>query len=268
MANDKIHFWHYVLNEGGQPIQDAEIRLYLQDAPTTEAAIYTSENASISTTCSVADIKTDNDGYFEFWIEGETGSTGYAHTQEFILEWFKAGTAPGYIYNYNPWPNALVWRDTNSGADTTYQNKFVSNYLANKWHGHAISIVPSAAPHDLYPVDYESGCTNDRYNKVISNKFIYDILIDCNASDTYDLTSIYGNVQEHQELVSSWSVSGSFYYKDITHAGVTGNTVVKMVKTTGYEEIIPALVTRLSDTQTRVAIDENIQAYVTIQGSE
>jgi uncharacterized GH25 family protein len=70
---DRIHFWHYVLNEGGQPLENAEIRLYLQDSPTTEADIYTSPTAATSTTCSQADIKTDNDGYFEFWLEGEGG---------------------------------------------------------------------------------------------------------------------------------------------------------------------------------------------------
>jgi hypothetical protein len=138
---------------------------------------------------------------------------GYAHTTEFILEWFKAGIAPGYIYNYNPWPNALVWRDTDIGADVTYENKFVSNFLANKWYGHAISIVPSDAPHDLYPVDYESGCDDNTYNKVVSNKFIFDILVGCAAGDTFNLTSIYDNVQEHQELVSSWTASGGLYVK-------------------------------------------------------
>jgi hypothetical protein len=265
---ERIHFWHYVLNEGGQPIQNAEIRLYLQNAPTTEADIYLTQDAASSTKCSDADIKTDNDGYFEFWLEGEGGSGGYAHTTEFILEWYKAGIAPGYIYNYNPWPNALVWRDTNIGADVTYENKFVSNYLANKWFGHANAIVPSESPHDLHPVDYESGCDDNTYNKVVSNKFLYDILKGCEFGDTFNLTSIYDGVQEHQELVSSWTTSGSLYYKDITHAGVTGDTVVKMVKTTGYEEIVPAVVIRLSATTTRVAIDENIEAYVTIQGSE
>jgi hypothetical protein len=270
MENNRIHFWHYVLNESGQPIQDAEIRLYLQDSPTTEASIYTSESSSTFPTCSDADIKTDNDGYFEFWLEGEDSEGGYAHTTEFILEWYKAGTAPGYIYNYNPWPNALVWRDKNIGADVNYENKFISNYLANKWYGHANEIIPSASPHDIYPLDYESGCDDNTYNKVVSNKFIYDILVGSAAGDSFNLTSIYDGVQEHQELVAvgGWTTSGSLYYTDISHSNIAGDTVVKMVKTDGYEEIVPALVERLSYTITRVAIDDDIEAWVTIQGRE
>jgi len=272
VTSERIHFWHYVLNEGGQPIQNAEIRLYLQSSPTTEAEIYTSPIAVTSTTCSLADIKTDNDGYFEFWLEGEGGEGGYAHATEFILEWYKAGTAPGYIYNYNPWPNALVWRDKNIGADVNYENKFISNYLAEKWFGHANAIVPSASPHDLHPVDYQSGCDDNTYNKVVSNKFIYDIQVGAADGETFNLTSIYDGVQEHQKVVSAGNliVSGSLYYKDINHVGVTGDTVVKMVKIDGYEEIIPAVVQRLSSTSTRVAIDISAgytDVWVTIQGS-
>jgi len=265
---ERIHFWHYVLNEGGQPIQNAEIRLYLQNAPTTEADIYLTQDAASSTKCSVADIKTDNDGYFEFWLEGEGGSGGYAHTTEFILEWFKAGIAPGYIYNYNPWPNALVWRDVNVGADVTYENKFVSNYLVNKWFDHANAIVPSASPHDLHPVDYESGCDDNTYNKVVSNKFIYDILKGCEFGDTYNLNKIYDGVKEYHELVpaSGWSPSGSLYYQEFSHPDVTGDTVVRMVKTTGYEEIVPETVKRKNSTTTIVLVATSASAYVTIQG--
>ena len=266
----RTKIWHYVLNEGGQPIQNAEIRLYLQDSPTTESVIYATPSGG-ATTCSQADIKTDNDGYFEFWLEGETGTGGYAHTQEFILEWFKAGIAPGYVYNYNPWPNALVWRDTNIGADKTYENKFVSNYLVNKWYGHATAIVPSASPHDLYPVDYNSGCTDNTYNKVVSNKFIFDIRKNCSVAlsgSRYYLNKIYGGVRQHTEPITSWSTSGDYYYMNISHPTVNGDSVVRVVNSDTKEEIVPAVITRLSANITRVAVDEDINAYVTIQGSE
>jgi hypothetical protein len=269
-TTERIHLWHYVLNDAGQPIENAEIRLYLQSAPTTEADIYLTPTAATSTTCSVADIKSDSDGYFEFWLEGESAEGGYAHNTEFILEWYKAGTAPGYIYNYNPWPNALVWRDVNTGTDTTNVNKFISNYLGYKWYQEHIidGIIPSAAPHNIYPVDYLSGCDDNTYNKVVSNKFIYDIQVSAASASTYDLSGLYDGVQEHQELVTSWTSSGSIYVEDISHPNVTGDTVVRLVKTgSGYREIVPALIQKLNATTTRVALDDDVESWVTIQGS-
>jgi hypothetical protein len=131
--SSRIHFWHYVLNEGGQPIQNAEVRLYLSDDPTTEANIFLTELGSSYTTTSQADIKTDNDGFFQCWLANEFEDGGYSYTQAFRLEWYKAGTAPGLIDNINPWPNAFAWEDINSGVDVNHRNKFVSNFLSKKW---------------------------------------------------------------------------------------------------------------------------------------
>lgn len=263
---NRIHFWHYVLNEEGQPIQNAEIRLYLNDAPTTEAIIYITETAISSTTCKNADIKTDKDGFFEFWLAGESDSGGYPHTQKFILEWFKAGTRPGYIYNLNPWPNALVWRDTNIGVGKDNLNKFISDYLANKWWTHTELIVPSAAPHNLQPVDFESGCNDDVYNKIVSNKFLNDILNGCYAGDTFDLSTIYDGVQEHIETVTSWTALGDLYYIDISHPTVNNVSSVRMVDINTFEEVIPAEIEHLTAISTRVYIDVDIDVKITIQG--
>ena len=260
----RIHFWHYVLNEDGQPIQNAEIRFYLNDDPTTEAYIFKNDITGSKTTCSISDIKTDNDGFFEFWIGSEWEDGGYSHTQEFRLEWFKAGTRPGMIDYINPWPNVLIWRDKDTGSDREYRNKFVSDYLVNKWLTHAYAIIPSASPHDIHPVDYESGCNDDKYNKVVSNKFLYDILQGCYAGDTETIT--YNGVTEYSQNITSWTASGGVYYKDINHTNVKNDSSIVLIKIDDYEEIIPKKIIHIGVNTTRIVVSEDIDVIVIVDG--
>lgn len=260
---DRIHIWHYIIKEDGEPMENADIRLYLSGT-TTEANIYLTKNSANYTTCRNADLKTNNDGYVEFWLAGDWESGGHAFTQLFKLEWYKAGTAPGYIEDYNPWPNTLIWRDTNSSADRDYRNKFVSDQLANKWLTHVPQIVPSASPHDLQPVDYESGCDDDIYDKVVSNKMLNDILLNCYASDS---VGVSGNTAGHSETITSWSTIGSQYYKDISHPTVDNDSCVILIDINTLEQIMPAEVIYTGTNTTRVIVEENNDMRVTIHGS-
>jgi len=260
--NSRTYFWHYIVNEEGQPIQNAEVRLYLDDDPTIEATIFLTEVSILSTTCSVADIKTDNDGFFAFWLGNEFEDGGHSLRQEFRLEWFKAGTAPGLIKEINPWPNAFAWQNVNTGADRDYKNKFVSDYLANKWWTHFNAHVPSASPHDLYPVDYESGCDDDRYNKVVSNKFVDDIWDWCVAEGTETVEN--QSVFELQQSLS-WTASGDTYWCDISHPSNIGQdvliTLVKLDK-----QILPKKIINVSSAITRIVVDHSVDLIVNMQG--
>ena len=111
-ANEnRVHFWDFLLNEEGQPIANAEIWVYLAGS-TTPADLYDSENGNyissdIPTFQSYEGanealsgkeiIRTDNTGYFEFWIGKESELNGYLPTQKFKLKWYKAGIAEGTI---------------------------------------------------------------------------------------------------------------------------------------------------------------------------
>lgn len=266
----KIHFWNYILDNESKPIENAEVRLYLNDNPTTEANIFLTKTSSSYTICSNADIKTDNNGFFEFWIGNEWETGGYPFTQEFRLEWYKAGIEPGLIENINPWPNAFSWENQNTGSDADHINKFISDYYFNKWLDHYNEIVPSASPHNLGAVDFSS-CGDNIYNKVISNKMLNDIFT--TASNLSSGSSLSGScIAEYQEDISSgsWIVSGSnYYYYDTTHTGVSGQNVSVQVASGGSlkEYFEPIKIINFNSTVTRILISNNIDVRVNIQGS-
>lgn len=283
---DRIHVWHYILNEEGQPVEDANVRLYLSNS-TTEANIFVSENSTSYTTCSVADIKTNSEGFFEFWLAGNWETGGYDFSQLFRLEWYRPGIKLGYINNYNPWPNILTWVNTSGGGDASYCNKFVSNTLVNTWLTHVSGSdpIPSASIHGISAVDYSSGCSNNDYNKVVSNEFFRNIIEKC---DLYDSISLSGGVSPSggffpsgSEVIEdtftvtsggwtvvpsgSWMVSGSpsgtYYYE---HFNVPSGGYVFLVNTTTHEEVTPTNVFIIPSAGTRVLIDEDIGAEVSI----
>jgi hypothetical protein len=260
----RIHYWHYVIAENGVPIQDAEVRFYL-NGTTTEANIFLSETSTTPTTTSNADIKTDADGFFEFWLENGWETGGYPHTQQFKLEWFKAGARPTSVENINPWPNTFKWEDTRIGEDKNHQNKFISDYYGNKWWSHLESLVPSASSHNLHAVDLTNICTDDTYNKVLSNKFGYDIL---------DIASTHGSatvasqdVIEDRYTVTSWTSSGGFYYKDLTHSNVYCKYVsVQVKRSSDLQRIEPKDVVHINTSTTRVWMDFEVDVDISIHG--
>lgn len=263
--SNRVHFWHYVLNSGGEPIENAEIRLYLNDNPTTEANIFVNELSAVSTTCSQADIKTNSNGYFEFWLGGEFDD-GYSHTQEFRLEWYKAGIKPGFINNINPWPNAFSWKNLNTGVDRNHKNKFVSDDMVSDWLNHVTAIVPSASPHDLQAVQF-STCGDNIYNKVVSNKFLYDINQLGLISSAASLPS--GGVLEHQQDITSWTVSGAYYYADITHPiNITSRNVSIQLSILSSDELyLPERIFNIDGTTTRIITNDNINLRLNLQGA-
>lgn len=291
---DRIHVWHYVLNEEGQPIIDTNVRLYLYGT-TTEANIYLSKTASSYTTCSVADIKTDSNGFFEFWLAGNWESGGYDFTQRFRLVWNRPGIKRGYINNFNPWPNILTWVNTSAGSDADYNNKFISNTLINTWLTHVSGSqpIPSASIHGISAVDYSSGCSNDDYNKTVSNEFIRDIIAKCQLNDSISLSgSLFSGGSEITEYTAtvpsgtwntvpsaSWMVSGSptpsgytYYYKDFyasAGAPVASGAYVFLANTSTYEEKTPTrvfFITSGGGDYTRILVNEDITVRVSING--
>jgi len=261
----RTYFWHYVVDSEGRPIENAEVLLYLNDDPTVEATIFLSETASTYTTCSKANMKTDNNGFFGFWLGNEFEDGGHAFTQTFQLDWYKAGTRPGLIKDINPWPNILAWVDTNSGADKEYRNKFVSDFLANKWYTHYNELIPDASPHDLHPVQYDS-CLDNRYNKVVSDLFLNDIYNNSIAAGSILIPN--QNVGEVKELVTSWTSSGSTFYKDISHPDFNHKDVtVHVIKDGSKMQIMPKRIINLTSTVTRIFMNSELDVTVNVQGS-
>jgi hypothetical protein len=109
---NRFHYWSFLLDEEGQPIENASIWIYLAGT-STPAELYPSESGNyqtdplISTFESYEDgdesesnieiIKTDEDGFFEFWVGNENETNGYGTEQKFKIKWYKAGIAEGEI---------------------------------------------------------------------------------------------------------------------------------------------------------------------------
>lgn len=84
------HFWHYLCNEEGQPIDSANISIY-QAETSTALWIYTQEDGG--TPVGVApQVVSGIDGFFEFWV-ADSSDTSYGYGNIKIkIAWEKAGT--------------------------------------------------------------------------------------------------------------------------------------------------------------------------------
>jgi hypothetical protein len=238
----RVHFWQFLLDEEGRPIEDAEISIFLAGG-STPASIYTQEigGSPVSTS---PQVETDSSGLFEFWI-GDTGeSAGYTTTQKFKLQWKKTGIATGSIDNVDVF---LPVAEVDETSTNTSKNKLVSNLLAYRWEEHRtdethtihgieeVEIVPSGATNvkdklvsnelasgwELHKLDnthtvhgieeYNPSGSGTVRNKLVSNKDINDI---------YAAIGLGGPVAvAYYDTISSWSgpTSAGYYYEDIEH---------------------------------------------------
>lgn len=133
----RYHYWQFLVNQEGQPINGAEISVYL--AGTDDPAyIYKSEFGSDSTR-DAPQVTTNKAGYFEFWLGDDTEADGYPIGQKFKLTWKREGIASGSIDWVDIFPGFAPVDETEEGAnaaDGTMKNKLVSNELAYGWEDH------------------------------------------------------------------------------------------------------------------------------------
>ena len=96
------HYWQYLLNEEGQPIEDADITVTLAGT-STAAYVFEAESGGVATI--TPGITTSSTGYFEFWIGDSRETNGYAKTQKFKIQWAKTGISTQNIDNVDVFPN-------------------------------------------------------------------------------------------------------------------------------------------------------------------
>lgn len=98
----RVKYWSYLLNDEGQPIENANV--YIYEAGTLNAVnIFTTEVGGVSVTSS-PQVTTNIDGYFEFWIADNNEIGGYNRLQKFRIKWFKSNIAEGDIDNVSILP--------------------------------------------------------------------------------------------------------------------------------------------------------------------
>jgi hypothetical protein len=125
----RIHFWSYLLNEEGQPLQNADVTVYLAGT-VVPADIYLQEAGGTYTDVE-PQLTTNSEGYFEFWIGDVEEVAGYATPQKFKLVWEKIGVATGLIDFIDILPNAPRFYSQTITAWTSG----ASGYYADVGHG-------------------------------------------------------------------------------------------------------------------------------------
>lgn len=83
------HFWQYLINTEGQPIEGATINVY-NAGTTTSAYVFLAETGGSATQTPA--ITTDAEGFFEFWIGDNTEEHGYVAGSKFKITWSKPGS--------------------------------------------------------------------------------------------------------------------------------------------------------------------------------
>lgn len=177
----RYHFWSFILNEAGEPIEDAKITVKL--AGTDEiACIYFDEfgSANSCTTPSLSggpQLSSLSNGYYEFWIGDSSEVYGYRNDQKFKIEWIREGVAHGEIDYVDIFPlgdQIEPMSTTDCISPSIVKNKLISDYYACKWDMHSDSDVIDAfgnfaSVHGLEFVNVEELDTLP--NKIINNYY-------------------------------------------------------------------------------------------------
>ena len=224
----RIHYWQYIVDEEGRPIVNVDVDFFLnEDTDGTQYAdIYANPTVGHMTTTDAIDLKTDVDGYFEFWVGDEWElEGGYTSIQRFKLTWYKAGISRGLIENIDIYPPLYQIDETLAGqspsSEAERRNKVISNALAYRWEQHVnkeIPYTPSAgAPHNIQPVIVCSADTE--YNKVVSNALLNKIYTLAVSASTVSLDASaadvdFSNIPEDHPLVSA---GGGLWYSIVNH---------------------------------------------------
>lgn len=262
----RIDHWQYLLDSQGNPLQYASIRVYLAGT-SIEANIYLDGTFGSSTKSSIQDLKTDKYGFIQFWvgdryeIEG-----GYPNEQAFKIVW--QNTVDGIqeeidnLYLFTP-VERIITDDSIKGDPTNRDlNKVISNSQGYKWEEHVDSIVPSASPHGLQPVEFFD--TDTVKNRVISNKLGYQMY---EMADTASITPVdISAARYHNEYVGSLTASGGRYYVDITHNFNNYYPIVMVSKNMNYNIIRPQRIEAIGPYITRIWLVDNIALRIAIFG--
>jgi hypothetical protein len=159
------HWWSFLTNEEGQPIQNADVSIFLAGTE-TPVLIYTDEFTSVSASGS-PQLKTQQNGYFEFWLP-DVSTVDYTTTQKFKVQWDKSGVENGFIDFINIYPQ---FNEVNELSSDTTKDKTISNNLAYEWEKHRVD--DSYYLHGLEEVSLTDPIDTIS-NKLISNELAFN----------------------------------------------------------------------------------------------
>ncbi len=261
----RIDYWQYLLDREGRPLQDAKVRVYLSGT-SIEADIYLDHTFGSVTKSKAEDLKTDKNGFIQFWIGDQfEPEGGYEVDQQFRIVWWNDVDSIveeiNYLYVFTPVRSIDTTDNIRGQASNKDLDKVISNKQGYKWDAHVDSIVPSASPHDLSPVELFD--LDHHKNKVISNKLGYQMY---QMAERASYTPIDISAARLTTFsFASLDTSGGLYYKDMTHNYNNYYPIVRVMKSNDYH-IEAKRVESLSPDTTRIWLAENIAIKVAIFG--
>jgi len=259
----RIHYWQYIVNEDGEPVENAVVRFYLADNPTTEAEIFLHPTAGTTTTTSVAELTTNSNGFFEVWFGDELENTGgYEASQKFKLTWSKAGIASGYIDKIDIYPTVFQVDETdNISQDRSVRNKLISNELAYSWESH-ISMNATEGPHGFAAVDYNDNSIV--YDKLVSNNLMNYVFSILSSGGSISIAASAAAVRNFS--VNSWTPDADSYYTNLDHFIGNGYPVVQVRNTATNQMVEPYKVVSINTDRIQLWMSANDNVEVTIIG--
>ncbi len=259
----RVHFWQYIVDSEGRPMENIEVRFYLNDNPAEEAEIFTHPSIGTPVTSTESDLSTNGNGYFEFWVGDEFESLGgYVSTQKFRLVWERAGILLGQINNIDVFPPVFQVDETDATSSTrSDKNRLVSNALAYTWEQHATAGLGVNA-HGYEAVDTTSIDTT--YNKLVSNSLMNYIISAITSAGTLSLTA--SGAIERQFTVTSWTADGDNWRIDLIHGIGHGHPIVQIVDFIEQKVVMPTRVTQVDNNTIRLHMATNDDVEVTIIG--
>lgn len=266
----RIGYWQYFVDKKGRPLKEVEVRVYLAGT-LTEADIYLNPTFGSITKSSTEDLKTDKYGFVQFWIGDEWEiEGGYESNQQFkIVVQNTIDSVEEIIDNlfvFAPVRPVNVSNDIIGIPSNKDKDKVISNTQGYSWNTHVDSIVPSASPHNLQPVEYFN--LDDTQNRVVSNKLGYQMYQMANTASTTPIDISASNF--YSEEVSSWTASGSLYYTDVTHNLTNSYPIVKVVKASPFFnrdfEVVPDKIESINYNVVRVWLATSITVRIAVFG--
>jgi len=175
----RYHWWGFIVNEAGEPIENAEIRVKLAGSEEMANVYYdefgNSNSADTPALSAGPQLSTLSNGYYEFWIGDISEPYGYRNEQKFKIEWIRIGVAAGevdYVNVFPLGPQIEQMSITNCVSPSTQRNKMISDYYACKWDTHtdATVVLPNNDFSPVHGLDFVNVNELDTVpNKIINN---------------------------------------------------------------------------------------------------
>jgi len=168
----RVHYWHYLLNEEGQPIEAAIISV-MQSESTTYVWLYDVEiggtafiNYERSGSTGNPQLRTNSDGFFEFWISDDSDLSGHGYAGiKLKIKWSKPGViSDGYIDNieFSISPEPVLETD----YSVIGKNKLISNKLAYRWESAVKRVI------ELPVIEWSTDITTgNKYYYIVPDEF-------------------------------------------------------------------------------------------------